>query len=349
MQKPESLIYELGAKWIKFDTTRGDFGAIGVFVGPTYLLEGAEVWNISCPTNWHYAHVNTALQLGANKILLETPSTERLDEARELYRNSVYTLIQVNYVERAQPVMIAVLQWIKEKEFYPNYMFFRRSHDVRRRLKTEASSDIKWTTFNTLCHSVSVLELILQHTWWKQKRFRKDLKVLQSKMISWQERYKEEFPFKADVDSDFVLSDSEKNGNFKARICGASDKTEHRYFVLSDGWRAVWVNTLSYPEHKIFPSAVAVYGSDKTRKLVALAEKVIGLPSTFDNINTLRTELGGKWLFVDFNHSPTEKMIQNLHEAQKEQDLICPLSTAIWVEEIIYLVYKTIGIKLLPL
>lgn len=307
--------------------------------------EKPEVWNISCPTDMHFAYAKAALDVGARKIFLEKPATESVTQTKEVLQKAqeAGALIQVDYVERAQRVLKAAMGWIKDRHFYPTYMFFRRSHDMRERVKAGAPEDLKWITFRDLCHDVSELELILRHTWWHATAMPRELQVVQACMTPWQEKYGDEFPFSADVSSEFVVRDPWHR--FTARIKGDNDDELHRYFVLSDGWRATWVSTAPRPKQGIFPAAGAVYGMDKVKKLIELAESERGLPNTLDELDALNTELGRKRLCFDPNPSPIDKMIRNLHEAQKEEDLICSLSTALWIEEVIHRVYEKAGVK----
>ncbi len=299
----------------------------------------------------------TALGVGYGKdVFVEEPPTEKAREIKYITENYPDTKIGVNYIEMAHPVVQANKE---DMDFEPGYSFNRRSKDLRgvseRRIGGGLGSRI---TLEDLMHDLSEVDLFRKYV--SGSSFAEEPpEVSNAKIQTWYELPEKEngnpkYPFSTDVRAEFALLFPD---GMKSEIEGGFADPEIRQYIVTDedGNRAEYGNTLTRPE--INPMAARVEGK---RNVDYLLEKIKGQYITDKekqdevlkraNAETLEEKMNryvteGKWKDGEpkYGWVPLFAMLENFHESDSKEDLICSLDQALGYQDTAEQVYHKAG------
>jgi predicted dehydrogenase len=325
----ETVAKEYNARFLSTDNPRHQ----------DYLHGESDIVYIATSIQAHETYVRTALKAGVPKILLEKPSLQSTQTARQLAEDFPDALVGVDYIERASPAVQAIKDDMKANKFVPGYFLNWRSRDVRQEAKENGHSEVpdsyKPFTIRDLTHDISMVDLFLEEL---QSIGAKDGSIIQSRMSSWRGVHGTEYPWEADAISRFrVLFPNQ----VLAYFYGEGDFNYKRSFLASDefGLRAYFGQTLIR----------------KNREPFAL---VAESPAAVDRLYTLTN--GGDLMTPDFllhqlapdarlldlskyNPNALDFIIENLEDAKVPDDLICPLKKAVEIEELAVRAYEFAG------
>lgn len=287
------------------------------------LAKTTDTWNISAPTNLHGIYMEFALRAGVRKIFVEKPSTDNPAKSRKISQRYPEALIQVDYIERGHPVVLAIKDEMLRADFKPRHFFHWRAHDVRKMIQEGRPKDLTYMTFTDSVHDISEIDYLLKASTGVSLETNQP-EIGSSLMRSWQEKYPGEYPWKGDVETDVILT----VGGIQARIKGQGDFDHRRYFVVYNDEMAFFGQTLDRPNLNITRCAAKIEGKRNVTRLLELAQG--GEPVNDDDFGNLFKETSAQVLDLSpYNQNAMEVMIRNLHEAKEKSDLISPLSTAI--------------------
>lgn len=307
----------------------------------TRLAKTTDIWSISTPVNLHYAYLGLTLNAGINKVFLEKPSTNSTIKTRKILEKYPNSLIQVDYGERAHPVVLAIIRAIKSSNFHPKHMFNWRARDTRtipwQRIN---SGDETKITVADLIHDISEVDILIKTaTGIGLDNGFSNLSDIE--LTSWYERYpnKEYENWVSDVGSDFTINFS---NNIDARIRGDGDFDFRRYFILWNEEMAFFGQTLKRDQLGITPCAAQIIGPKNVSKFVQIVESGNMVVNT-DFIKAFN-ETSAKILDISiYEPNPLKTMIENCVNAKTNSDLICSLSSALGIEVILEKVYRESG------
>ncbi len=329
----------IGARFIQLPTKRSE---------QEKMLSGikADCWNISSPTQHHYQQLVLAHRLGIPKILLEKPvtlSNKEMNLIRSEILPQTQSLIQVNYIERANHVVLHASKLLHENTWVPRRGLFWRQHDMRDyQIAGAAPADHTWGLLRDLSHDVSEV-----HAFTQALRINpKSLHVSRAQLVPWSEKYHEgPLCLKSDFSSDFSIRSEE----FEWDIRGAKDNPrEKRFFLLYDEKRLLYGTTLYRPNLGVYPCLFSLEGVQEVLKVVTQAYSNYPhreLPSDRASLQTLFKELGGKELDVG-NSNPQLTMVENLLQVSHEKALLSSLKSALEIDSLVEEAYVVGGMPL---
>ncbi|MDO8619599.1 MAG: Gfo/Idh/MocA family oxidoreductase [Candidatus Daviesbacteria bacterium] len=298
------------------------------------LAEKTQIWNIAVPNKWHYAYLRLVLGAGVNRVFIEKPSTEDPELTRKILKLHPDALVQVDYVERAHPEVVAVRDLMLKEGFVPKKTFNWRSHDIRHLPKERVlSGDLTKITISDLVHDISEVDFLIKATTGQGLSDQPTLRV--SELRSWQEKYGSQYPWDGDVEADFSLTFP--NG-VVSRIKGNDDFDQRRYFVLWDEEKAFFSQTLSRPAQGITPFAARVSGRENVKEFVSGLEKG-DLVTNADFAKLLDQTQGENIDILGYEQDALKILMMNLANAKSPAELISSLSTALMIEEVVASVY----------
>lgn len=304
----------------------------------TSLAHKTDIWSIAVPTWLHYVYLELVLNAGVKKVFIEKPSTDSTEKSCKVLGKYPDALIQVDYVERGHPVVLAIRDRMQEIGFKPTNMFNWRSRDTRNiSVQRINSGDETKITVADLLHDISEVDFLLKSvTGLGLDKGSPSLKSI--KMVRWVEKYPE-YPYPSDLTADFTILFS--NG-VEARIRGEADFDFRRYFVIWNKNTAFFGQTLARPKLGITPVAAQVEGAENVARLLQIAES--GRIVTDMNFQAMFHDTDAQVLNLsNYEENPVIVMVKNLADAKQNSDLICSLADAIAIEDIVERVYKESG------
>lgn len=306
----------------------------------------ADCWNIASPTQYHYQHLTLAHRLGIPKILLEKPVTLSKEEMHLIQSEILphtQSLIQVNYIERANHVVLHAHTLLSANNWIPRRGLFWRQHDMRDyQIAGAAPADHTWGLLRDLSHDVSEVHAFTQTL----KINTAQLHIPRAQLTPWSNKYHDgALCLPSDVASDFSLCSQE----FEWEIRGAKDNPrEKRFFILYDEERLLYGTTLYRPNLGISPCLFSLEGAQSVLEVVTQAYGNYPhreLPQDRESLQALFTQLGGKELDVG-NSNPQLTMVDNLLTARTEDDLLCSLKSALEIDSLVEEAYVVGGMPL---
>ncbi len=321
----EVIARELGVEFALLDRSNPDLaGTLGI---------EADFWHIATPTQTHDLYLLAAAQAHIPRIFVEKPSTESPEKSILIGDQLSRALVQVDYVERANPAVMAIRDEIVRLGFEPAEFFHWRSKDTELEAKILGKAQMPSTdtsiTGHDLIHDISEVDLILEASMGIPIS---QAKVSASKMTTWRQRYGERKFLSGDVSSAFTL---EFPGGIKAHIQGRGDSHFQRSFLILDRSHEVafFGQTLTRSELGIAPFAVKIQGERSVAELVSQTRG--GGLWTEPNFRRLLASADPVFLDLSaYNPNGLDEMIKNIHSVTAEKDLICPLKKAIEIEKI---------------
>lgn len=311
----------------------------------TFLREHpGGILNISSSTDTHVAFLEVALESGAERIMLEKPVSQKVSEVKEALRldERYDTPVAVNYIDRANIAVIAVLGFMKEKNWAPTRAFFRREHDVVTYVQSGKSPDDQpWTTLRDLSHDLSILS-----------RFRKDVYgsclsvsdiVVRANMRPWRDIYKESCAYDTTADLSSA-SEIRFSDGLVARIHGRKNAyKEQRCFVAFDDNQALFVTTLDRKLLGIRSCAFRVRDHVATADiLLHMADPLVGFDHNFEALQKFFEGFGGEEIPLDLSKANSQANIfENLISANSKEDLICSLKDGCDIDLAVEAIYES--------
>lgn len=329
------LASSVGAEYVQLNPETDDLSK---------LLSGIDILNISSPNSTHGRYMRIALAAGVRKILVEKPATESLEEAREILRDYPDALIQTDYLEMDHPAVLAIRDEIVREKFKPTNFYNWRAHDVRKIVSRIPSGDLTKFTFSDSVHDISEIEFLMKASYGMS--LSSHFPQIEARMKTWGEKYPNQYLNLPDGDIETEFKLRFPNG-VEAQVKGNNDFDYRRFFIVYNKDRAYFGQTLDRKNVGISSQAAVIEGSEKVSEFV---DRLINSSpdefNTDDDFQDLYDRTDATKL--DLNKYPweihsLEGMIANLGRARDNSELICPLLSAISIEEVMTRIYQVAG------
>ncbi|RLG13837.1 MAG: hypothetical protein DRN66_03435 [Candidatus Nanohalarchaeota archaeon] len=361
----QALANEIGAKFINEDLTqcldlkkgyiRGLYWKVNENQILREIVDNTNFWSISVPTDFHIYFLILGLYYKKH-IFLEKPTTEDVEHTIKIMNRYPNNKIQVNYVERAHPVVLSIIDDIRRSSYKPKYFFNWRGKNLvgitHRGLGGGEGSRI---LLEDLVHDLSEIDLIKKHV--SSAPFsRVQPNIDEIEMLTWKEK---NMPYIGDVNTKFRLR---FNDGTLCDIRGGFDEDrERRYFIMLDGktnyTKAYFGQTITRLPG-MTPISAVIRGNANIYVLLDQIKRGI-LDTSDSNLIPLLKNLGATFLNMDkyamkdkmldgkpvYGWTPIARMIDNLVHARNNSQLICPIDDAIEIEKIAKKVYYKKGVK----
>lgn len=315
------------------------------------ITNKSRIFNVTAYSYARHELLRFLIESGAQKILVEKPSTHDPRVSGELAKlaSSKRVLIQVNYIERAHPVTLAVLADMKRSGFTPREHYHFRTRNLFDTKFLGLDGGVTDPSFiigsrhlyNEGVHAVSHVD-----------QFRRELLATP---ISSDPGEIEDFDIQSWKKYDqrrFVGVGADLTTSFRVRfrdgstvyIHGSYRENPKRCFVITDGdSTAYFGNTLC--RGYLTPLAAKVRGKDNVKKLIDFYRSG-GWNHSDESLRQLVMLVGGtkldlsQYVIGNVYETPMRRMIENLHNARSPEELICPLETGVSIESLAWRAYQ---------
>ncbi len=352
----KSAAEKLGAEFVCMDirqeTEAGSSGQGGSKLEE--IAANTSVWSISTNTDSHEAYLRETLRLGIKKVFIEKASTNRPEISAQILKEFQDSLIQVNYVELAHPVLLAIVDHMKQTGFSPMYFFNWRGKDLRGIKRGLGGGEGSRICLEDLTHDISEIALIREKV--NKASFSDSKPIIRySNMRTWQELG---YPYPTDVHAEIGLMF--KDASMAYIRGGFAENAERRYFLVSNG------------DNRLYQGDTAYFGQTLTRgEIDPVAAIIKGVKNVEAMFNTCKEGLLinkkaiSYWLNkanaepIDISAyamadkvqdgkamlglTPIARMVENLANAKSNSELICPLSRAVTFEKLAEQAYHRAG------